>query len=43
MKINGISFKGYIEQNMAPHPDSLIMDSLNEARPYLEQIGMSMP
>lgn len=43
MRIPAISFKGYMEINSAKNPDSLILETLNEARPYLRQIGNSMP
>lgn len=44
MKVSAISFKGYREfDTVLKHPDPLVINALNEARPYLRQIGESMP
>lgn len=44
MQINKISFKGYQEYNNAPNrADRSVLNALDNARPYLKQIGNCMP
>ena len=44
MHISGVSFKAYREVDKGvKHPDEQVINALNNARPYLRQIGNSMP